>query len=385
MMLQADICYCFTFILIILECTSYVLTTKGTTFFPDRNNRIDQEFCSANMLSSKGGKVLSSTAMRAVVVSKFGDESVLEVQRNVPIPTVESGEVMVKVAAIGVNPVETYIRSGNYKMLPKLPYVPGNDISGTIVAIGANVTMFKEGDRVASFMRVKSGAYAEYCAVHSDWLMPLPNDFDFRKGAAIGTPYFTAYKALFLKANAKANDVLLVHGASGGVGMAACQLAVSHGMKVFGTAGSKEGMDVVLQQGAERAFNHKEKGYTDKILEATNGHGPDIIIEMLSNVNLNRDLEIVAPKGRIVIVGCRGTIEMNPRLIMGKESRVEGVALAVTTKEEFSEMNRAISARVKTGSINPCIGKEFSLNDVQRAHREIISNSGSKGKMVLIV
>uniref|UniRef100_H2Z2F4 Enoyl reductase (ER) domain-containing protein n=1 Tax=Ciona savignyi TaxID=51511 RepID=H2Z2F4_CIOSA len=336
------------------------------------------------MMSSKI-PVLSTTVMRGVLVSKFGDPDVLEVRRDLPIPKTQANEVLVKVAAVGVNPVDTYIRAGKYARLPNLPYVPGNDMCGTVVFAGADVTSIKEGDRVASFMHVKSGAYAEYCVVNADWLVRLPENFDFLKGAAVGTPYFTAYRALFTKAKATPSDIVLVHGASGGVGVAACQFAISQGITVYGTAGSEEGMKVVRSAGAKDAFNHREEGYTAKIMKATGGKGPDIIIEMLSNVNLNKDLEMLAPRGKIVIVGCRGPIEINPRLLMGKESCIEGVGLFATPQEDFSNMSKIITAGLKQGWLDPAIGVQFSLNSVQQAHKELIHNKGSKGKMVLIL
>ncbi|XP_076804759.1 quinone oxidoreductase-like [Clavelina lepadiformis] len=328
--------------------------------------------------------VLSTTVMRAVIVSKFGGPEVLEVRRDIPIPKPEASEVLIKVAAIGINPVDTYIRAGNYGRLPELPYIPGNDVAGTIVQAGADVKNFKEGDRVATFMRVKSGAYAEYCVTHPDWLIQIPENCDFRKGAAVGVPYFTAYKALLLKAKAKPTDVVLVHGASGGVGLAACQLALSQGMTTLGTAGSEEGMEALRGLGVHHVFNHKEEGYTEKITKVTGG-GPTIILEMLSNVNLNEDLKLLAPNGVVVVVGCRGTIDINPRLLMAKETQIQGVALGVSQPEEFALMNRAISAGLKQGWLDPVVGKEFSLNNAARAHEEIIHNTGAKGKMVLIV
>nr|XP_002122396.1 quinone oxidoreductase [Ciona intestinalis] len=336
------------------------------------------------MLSSKV-PVLSTTVMRGVLVSKFGDPDVLEIRRDLPIPKPEANEVLVKVAAVGVNPVDTYIRSGNYARLPVLPYIPGNDMAGTVVFAGADVKNVKEGERVASFMHVKSGAYAEYCVVNSNWLVSLPDDYDFRKGAAVGTPYFTAYRALFTKGNAKPSDIVLVHGASGGVGMAVCQFALSQGITVYGTAGSDEGIKAVRTQGIKKVFNHREEGYTEKIMKATGGKGPDLIIEMLSNVNLNRDLQMLAPNGRVIIVGCRGPIEINPRLMMGKESRVEGVGLFVTPQNDFSNMSKIITAGLKQGWLDPAVGSEYSLNSAEKAHKDIIHNKGAQGKMVLIV
>ena len=328
---------------------------------------------------------LSTSVMRAVVVSKFGDPDVLKVKHDVPIPKAGPGEVLLKVGAIGVNPVDTYVRSGNFTRLPTLPYVPGIDVAGTVVSIGGDVEKCKVGDQVASFTNIKSGGYAEYCVVSVDFILPLPKNYDLMKGAAVGTPYFTAYKALFLLGEAKPNQTVLVHGASGGVGIAACQLATSIGMTVLGTAGSAKGIEVVSEQGAKYVFNHKEEGYTAKIMQATEGRGPDIILEMLSNVNLNKDLEMLAPKGRVMIIGCRGAIEINPRLTMVKETRIQGVTVLDSTKEEFSVMARAIEAGLSKGWLDPCVGVSLPLDSVQQAHHDIIFNEGCHGKMVLVI
>ena len=178
------------------------------------------------------------TRMRAVVVQHFGGPEVLEVHRDVPVPQIKPNEVLIKVVAIGVNPVDSYIRAGMYSKLPPVPYIPGNDAAGTISKIGEKVTDFERGDSVVTFMNVRSGAYAEFCAVHTEWLVKLPRGYDFRKAAAIGTSYMTAYRALFQRANAKPGDSVLVHGASGGVGAAACQLASTHGLQVIGKSTS---------------------------------------------------------------------------------------------------------------------------------------------------
>ena len=343
--------------------------------------------CLINLSLMLGSKtpVLATHTMRAVVVSKFGDPSVLEIRRDVPIPRPSSQEVLIKVAAVGVNPVDTYIRSGNYGRLPELPYIPGNDMCGTVVSIGAEVNNFKEGDRVASFLNCRSGSYAEYCAVNQDFLVRVPDGYDFQKGAALGVPFFTAYKALYIISAAKPNDTVLIHGASGGVGIACCQLAKSQGMTVFGTAGTKDGMELISSLGVDQAFNHKEDGYTEKIMKATGGHGVNVIVEMLSNVNLNEDLKLLASRGVVAVVGCRGSIEINPRLLMVKESKIRGVNLFKSSPEEFVEMRKAIGAGLHHGWIRPHVGAIYSLNNAAAAHKDIIINAGTKGKMIMTV
>lgn len=335
------------------------------------------------MITTKA-PILSTTAMRAVVVSKFGGTEVLEVRRKVPIPQVGEDEVLVKVAAAGVNPVDTYIRSGNYGNLPVLPYIPGHDICGTIIECGGSVERFREGDRVCSF-RTIGGAYAEYAAVKENHLLKLSDGYDLGKGAAVGTPFLTAYRALFHNASVKPGQRILIHGASGGVGIPAVQMAVAHGMTVYGTAGTEEGMNLVKKMGAKYVFNHRKEGYGNDIKNVSRGEGMDVIVEMLSNVNLARDLDLVAKHGTILVVGCRDVIEINPRLLMVKESRIQGVMLNAATDEELRESALFIEAGLRSGVLNPVLGPKYSLNDVQQAHEDIIHSLGSKGKMVLTV
>lgn len=329
--------------------------------------------------------MLSTTVMRAAVVLEFGGPEVLKIMRDVEIPQPKANEILVKVAAVGVNPVDAYIRSGSYKRLPSLPYIPGNDMSGTVVSIGADVNNLRPGDRVASFMNARSGAYAEYCALDSKFVLKLPKGYDFMKGAALGVPYFTAYHALFNKENPKPRSTVLIHGASGGVGIAACQLASAHGMTVLATAGTEDGMSIASKKGANYVFNHHKNGYTDEIMKATDGKGPDFILEMLSNVNLNKDLAMIAHRGSILIIGCRGKIEINPRDLMSKECRVQGVALAHATPNEYDDAKAKIEAGLKKGWVSPHVGVTFSLNDVAQAHYDIINKTGAKGKMVLCI
>src|SRR5690606_38876048 len=165
---------------------------------------------------------------------------------------------------------------------------------------------------VAAFLQ-RNGTYAERIACPAHMVHRLPERVSFAQGAALGVPAATAYRALVIRAAVKAGETVLVHGASGAVGVAAAQLARGFGLRVFGTAGSEAGERVAREAGAVEVFNHREDGYTAKILEATGGRGVDVILEMLANVNLDRDLTLLAPKGRVVVIGNRGRIEIDPR------------------------------------------------------------------------
>lgn len=316
--------------------------------------------------------------MKAIRVSQFGGPEVLKVE-EIPIPHIEDNQVLVKVFSAGVNPIDTYLTSGPST---KLPYTPGFDAAGTVETVGKNVKRFKQGDRVFSIKTV-TGAYAEYCVLEEDCTVPLHDNLTFEQGAGLGIPYYTAYKATVMRANAKPGETILVHGASGAVGIACVQLARHMGLKVIGTAGSKAGMDLVNANGADIVIDHKSEGYTQKIMDVTNGEGPDIIIEMLANVNLEKDLTMISKKGRIVNVGSRGTIEISPRFTLGKECIVTGVMILNCTPSEWKELHAAIQAGMRTGWVNPHVGKIYSLDKAGDAHRDIINNSGSQGKLVI--
>ncbi|NXE25293.1 QOR oxidoreductase, partial [Ardeotis kori] len=326
---------------------------------------------------------VTRNVMRAVRVFEFGGPEVLKLQSDILIPDPEENQVLIKVHACGVNPVETYIRSGSYARKPALPYTPGSDVAGVIEGVGKHVTAFKKGDRVFA-MDTISGGYADYAVAAANRVFPLSDKFDFKQGAAIGIPYFTAYRALFHKGRARAGESVLVHGASGGVGIATCQIARAYGLKVLGTAGTEEGMNVVLRNGAHQAFNHREANYIDKIKECTGMEGVDLIIEMLSNVNLATDLQLLSCAGRVMVVGCRGPIEINPRDTMTKELSIIGVSLFLATEEERRECATALLDGIEAGWLKPVVGCAYPLEKAAKAHEDIIHSSGARGKMVLL-
>ncbi|KAM6148319.1 quinone oxidoreductase [Rhynchocyon petersi] len=322
--------------------------------------------------------------MRAVRVFEFGGPEVLKLKSDIVQPIPKDHQVLIKVHACGVNPVETYIRSGSHSRKPSLPYTPGSDVAGVIEAVGNNVSAFKKGDRVFTTSTV-SGGYAEYAVAADHTVYSLPEKLDFKQGAAIGIPYFTAYRALFHSARVKAGETVLVHGASGGVGLATCQIARAYGLKVLGTAGTEEGKNIVLQNGAHEVFNHRDVNYTDDIKKSVGDKGIDVIIEMLSNVNLSNDLKLLSNGGRVIIVGSRGPIEINPRDAMTKESSIIGVSLFLATKEDFQQYAAALQAGMETGWLRPVIGSQYPLEKVAQAHENIIHGSGTTGKMILLL
>jgi NADPH2:quinone reductase len=320
--------------------------------------------------------------MRAIRVTEFGGPEVLKlVEISDPAPA--PGEVVIRLHAAGVNPVEAYIRTGQYARLPELPYTPGGDGAGIVEAVGEDVTAWAPGDRVyvAAFL-ARTGTYAERMACSAAFIHRLPVHVSYAQGAALGVPAATAYRALVLRAQVKAGETVLIHGVSGAVGTAAAQLARGLGLRVIGTAGSEAGAAAAREGGAQAIFDHGEDGYATRITEATGGRGVDVVLEMLANVNLDRDLTLLAPKGRVVVIGNRGRIEIDPRLTMGKELAILGTTLWSTTPDEYRQIHAALVAALESGVLRPVVGRELPLDQAAEAHRAILADR-AVGKMVL--
>jgi NADPH2:quinone reductase len=243
------------------------------------------------------------------------------------------------------------------------------------------VTNFKPGERVYTSATV-TGAYAEYALCSAKTVYPLPENVSFEQGAALGVPYATAYRALFHRAKAIAGESVLVHGASGGVGTAAVQFARAAGLTVFGTSSSSEGKDLVKQQGAHHALDHKKPDYLEELMRLTGGKGVDIILEMLSNVNLGKDLPVLAKFGRVVVIGSRGNVEINPRDAMSRDASILGMTLFNASDSEAQSIHRAIYAGLENGTLRPIVGKEFPLEQAAAAHVAVME-SGAYGKILL--
>lgn len=325
--------------------------------------------------------------MRAIQVQKFGGPQVLQVATNVPIPKVEPHKVLVRVKAAGVNPVDTYIREGSFGHSCSVPYTPGKDGAGLVEEIGEGVANIKRGDRVFFSNRNRNnahGSYAQYSLLDDVDVWRLPESVSFEKGAALGIPYFTAYRAIVLKAKAQASHHLLVHGASGGVGTACIQIA-KHlvGAKVAGTAGTPYGLELVQSLGADFAACHRQRGYLPKIKEWTKGHGVDVIIEMLANVNLEHDLTLLGQNGVVAVVGSHGSIEIDPRQMMGRETSIIGTALFSCTPEEWQATAKAIIQGLEAGWLDPVMDRTYPLSETKAAHHDIMHSKGAKGNIVI--
>jgi NADPH2:quinone reductase len=324
--------------------------------------------------------------MKAIRVHEYGGPAMLKLE-EIPDPKPGPGELLVRVKAAGVNPVDAYIHTGTYARKPPLPYTPGQDGAGEVEAVGADVAGFKTGDRVyiAGIGNTVAGVgtYAELAICAPSQLYRLPARVSFGQGAALGVPYCTAYRALFQRAAAKPGETVLVHGATGGVGIAAVELAHGRGLTVIGSCGTDKGLAAVTEHGADVVVNHREPNYTEDIMRATGGRGVNLIIELAAHVNLDRDLGLLAKWGRVVVVGNRGRVEIDARQAMGRDATILGMTLFNVTAADFVEIHAALISGLENGTLNPVIGREFPLADAARAH-EALMEPGALGKTVLI-
>ena len=322
--------------------------------------------------------------MKAIVVNQYGVEDSMQLM-DIPEPVPGPGEVLVSMKNAGVNPNETYVLTGTYAFYtPELPFTLGFDGAGIIDAVGGSVEGFRAGDRVyiAGFMaKYNSGTYAQKVRVSADAVQLLPDNVDFAQGAALGIPATAAYRAIYLRGEVKSGDYVLIHGASGGVGLLAIQMAKACGAIVIGTASSEAGRALILEQGADYAMDHLTPDNLAKLKEYTNQKGPNVIIEFLANKNLEIDMEVIAKYGRIVVIGNRGTIEVNPRLLMAKDSDIRGLGIPNYTEEEYKQSFVKINELLASGKLSPVIGQHFTLEEAKAAHKMIMDQK-TKGKLV---
>jgi len=323
--------------------------------------------------------------MKAIRVHQFGGPEVMK-SEDVPDPKPGPEQVLVRLHAAGVNPVDAYVRAGTYTISATLPYIPGSDGAGVVEAVGDDVKRWKRGDRVYIFgttSGIRAGAYAELAVCDTSQVHRLPDNATFPQGAAIGVPYSTACRALFQKARAIPGETVFIHGASGGVGIAAVQLAVARGLRVIGTASSGRGQELVKQQGAQHVLDHHAPDYLEELTTLTDGRGPEVILEMLANVNLAKDLSVLAPHGRVVIIGNRGAIEFNPRAAMQRDATIFSMMMPNASEIDLASIHALLVAGLANGSLKPVINQELPLKDAPCAH-ELLMQPGAYGKIVLI-
>ncbi len=323
--------------------------------------------------------------MKAIRAHAFGGPEVLRLD-EVDDPWPGPGEVVIDVRAAGVNPADTYMRNGTYAIVPELPYIPGGDAAGTISAVGPDVEAYSIGDRVFAGTAQSfdfTGCYAEKLKRKIGEVSRLPDSVSFAEAATFGVSYTTAHYALFERGGARAGETVFIHGASGSVGTAAIQLAKRAELTVIGSGGTARGLELIVAEGADHAVDHTKTGYLDDVNRLMDSKGPELILEMLANVNLAADMDLAAKFGRIIVIGNRGEITITPRVAMMKELDIRGIALWNATRDQMKPILDDILAGVAEGALRPVVGREMPLAEAAAAHAAVLQ-PGAYGKIVLV-
>jgi NADPH2:quinone reductase len=323
--------------------------------------------------------------MTAIGISAPGGPEVL-VPEERPVPTPGPGEILVKVAAAGVNRPDVMQRQGLYPPPKGAPDIPGLEIAGEVVALGAGVNRWKPGDKVMAL--VIGGGYAEYCLAHESHALPIPAKLSLVEAAAIPETYFTVWHNVFERGALKSGETLLVHGGTSGIGTTAIQLAKAFGSKVITTAGSAEKCDAARKLGADLAINYKSEDFVAATKAATAGKGADVILDIVGGDYIERNYAAAAVEGRIVQIAHQGSprATVDFRRIMLKRLHHTGSTLRSRSVEDKAAMARAIEADVlpliATGRVKPIIDSTFPLTQAAAAHARI-ETSAHIGKIVL--
>lgn len=322
--------------------------------------------------------------VKTIRINQFGTSENLVVEQA-ELHTPAENEVLINLYAAGVNPSDVYTSTGTYAIKPNLPYTPGLDGAGIVEKIGEHVTNVKVGDRVfiASLPNGKAtGTFAQQIVCECRFVHPIPQHISFEQGAALGVPALTAYRAVVGRANVQSGQTVFIHGASGAVGLQAVQIAKALGAKVIGTASRDSGKQLVKEAGADVVLDHIKEETMNAVLEANDGKGPDVIIEFLANENLQTDLQMIAKHGVIVIVGNRGEIEINPRLIMQKDCDVRGMVLFNVSAEEHQELIHGVAKLLESEQLKPVVGYSYPLEQAGKAFDAVIKGEHN-GKVVV--
>jgi NADPH2:quinone reductase len=315
-----------------------------------------------------------------------GPEALVPAERA--IPTAGDREVLIKVAAAGLNRADILQRRGFYPAPPGAPSYPGLEAAGTITDIGAGVSEFKAGDRVCALLQ--GGGYAEYCTADVAQVLPVPSSLTMVEAASLPEAFFTVWSNVFEFGRLRSGETLLVHGGSSGIGVAAIQLAAAKGHVVFTTAGSDEKCRFCEQLGAKRAINYKTEDFVAQVIAATDGRGVDVILDMIGGSYLPRNLQSLATEGRLVVIatqgGAKGEVDvlrlMQKRLLItGSTLRPRAAEFKAAIKEQLL---RHVWPLIEAGSIRPLVAAVFPLEQAGKAHA-LMESSAHKGKIVLTI
>lgn len=316
--------------------------------------------------------------MKAMRSHEYGGPEVLNLE-DTDTPEINDQQLLITVKAAGVNPVDTYIRSGTNNYSATFPHTPGMDGAGEVVAVGSAVQGFKTGDRVY-FSRTLTGSSAEFTVTDPAVTFPLPDSVTFTDAACLGIPAVTAHRALFGRAHAQAGETVLIHGGTGAVGTIAVQLAKAAGLTVVATAGTPDGEKLLKALGADTVLNHRSADYLQPYQTLDTGF--DLIVEMLADVNLDQDLKALARHGRVIVIGSRGKIEITPRDLMARDAAVMGMAAVNLSPRDFQQISRALYPLLQGGLVKPVVRRTYALRDLPDAHAAVIE-TGAAGNLVI--
>ncbi|MFP5468540.1 MAG: NAD(P)H-quinone oxidoreductase [Alphaproteobacteria bacterium] len=323
--------------------------------------------------------------MRAIAITQPGGPEVLQ-PVTLPTPAPGAGEVLIEVAAAGVNRPDVVQRQGFYAPPPGAPDTPGLEVAGSIVQLGAGVTGWSLGDKVCAL--VAGGGYAQYCVAPAVQCLPVPAGMDMIAAAAIPETFFTVWTNLFDGGHLQAGESLLVHGGSSGIGTTAIQIAKAFGARVFATAGSNDKCAVCIQLGAERAINYRNEDFVSVIKELTGGAGVNVILDMVGGAYVERNISSLAMGGRLVNIafleGSRVSLNLMP--VMLKRLILTGSTLRPRSIAEKALIANALREKVwpllAAGKLQPVIDSTYALEDAAAAHARMES-SAHIGKLVL--
>jgi putative PIG3 family NAD(P)H quinone oxidoreductase len=324
--------------------------------------------------------------MICIEISKPGDPGVLKpVNRPDPVPG--PGDVLIRVAAAGINRPDVMQRRGRYPPPPGASDIPGLEVAGTIEAVGAGVRDWHVGDRVCAL--VAGGGYATLCVAPAPQCLPVPASLDVVSAAAIPETFFTVWANVFDRGRLRIGEDALFHGGTSGIGTTAIQLAAARGARVFATAGSEEKCRACEQLGAVRAINYRSEDFVRAVTELTDGRGVDLILDIIGGDYFNRNLAALAVDGRLVQIGLMGgeSVSLDLRRILGRRLTVTGSTLRPRSVEEKGQIARALRQEVwpllEQGRVKPIVYRTFSLTDAAGAHR-LMESSEHVGKIVLV-
>ena len=324
--------------------------------------------------------------MNAIEIAEFGGPDVLKLAKR-PMPKPGAGEVLIEVAAAGINRPDILQRQGGYRPPPGASDIPGLEIAGRIVALGPDVAGWKIGDQACAL--VAGGGYAEFCTAPAPQCLPFPRGMDSVRAAAIPETFFTVWTNVFDRGRLKSGEAFLVHGGSSGIGTTAIQLAHQFGARVFTTAGSAEKCAACVKLGAERAIDHKREDFVAVIQEATRQKGVDVILDMVGGPYINRNLQILAMEGRLVqIAFLQGSkAEIDVGALMVKRQTLTGSTLRPRSVAEKGAIAKSLREKVwpllDAGKVAPVMFKTFPLAEAASAH-QLMESSSHIGKIVLV-